>query len=132
MHIAGHDIAICSWSLQPKSMSELVSAAKRLGVRHVQLGLLELLQLDPARRAQELAVLRSSGLTLTSGMLAFPGEDYSSIDAIRQTGGFVPDTLWDERKRIVTEAARIGAEEMGLTAIGTHVGFIPPESDSRH
>ena len=124
MNIGGHDIGVCSWSLQPKDSADLVAQLKPLGLIHVQLALGPLVMLDDKRKHFEFGQLRSAGLKLTSGMIAFPGEDYSTIDAIKRTGGYVPDGQWPLRKRLSEQAAALGAE-LGLKAITTHVGFIP-------
>src|SRR3954469_2363520 len=129
MNIGGHDIGVCSWSLQPRDTAHLVDMVKQLGLQHVQLALGPLLMLDDKRKHLELGHLRSAGLKLTSGMIAFPGEDYSTIDAIRRTGGYVSDTQWDLRKRMSAQAAVLGAE-LGLKAVTTHVGFIPRKGES--
>ena len=124
MNISGHDIGVCSWSLQPKDSVQLVAQVKELGLRHVQLALEPLVFLDDKRKHFELGQLRAAGLELTAGMISFPGEDYSSVDAIRRTGGYVPDDKWELRKRISAQAANLAAE-LGLKAVTTHVGFVP-------
>ena len=126
MNISGHDIGVCSWSLQPKDTAQLVAGVKELGLSHVQLALGPLLMLDDKRKHFELGQLRAAGIKLTAGMIAFPGEDYSSIDTIRRTGGYVPDDQWDLRRRLSEQAAVLGAE-LGLKAVTTHVGFVPPK-----
>ncbi len=131
MNIGGHEIGVCSWSLRPKGLSDLVAQVKPLGLSHVQLALGPLLMLDDKRKHQELGHLRAAGLTLTAGMIAFPGEDYSTIAAIERTGGYVPDDQWPLRKRLSEQAARLGSE-LGLTKITTHVGFIPRRNDGRY
>ena len=128
MRIGGHDIGVCSWSLQPKGTAHLVEMLKQLGVEHVQLALGPIVQLDDKRKFQELGHLRTSGLTVTAGMISFPGEDYSSIDSIRETGGYVPDEQWPLRKRMSVQAAQLAAE-LGVGAVSTHVGFIPPPEE---
>src|SRR6185503_81855 len=119
MNIRGHEIAVCSWSLQPKETAQLVERVKQLGLQHVQLALAPLLFLDDKRKHFELGQLRAAGLKLTAGMISFPGEDYSSIDAIRRTGGYVPDDQWELRKRMSGQSARLG-KELGLAAVTTH------------
>jgi L-ribulose-5-phosphate 3-epimerase len=131
MHLKGHDIAVCSWSLQPTGMEDLLARVKDLGLEHMQLALGALVQLEPAARRQELKRLRESGIKLTGGMMSFAGEDYSSIERIRQTGGFVPDGDWPLRKRLTLEAAALSGE-IGFTTITTHIGFVPLSSDARH
>jgi sugar phosphate isomerase/epimerase len=129
MNIASHDIGVCSWSLQPKDTAQLVAGVKELGLSHVQLALGPLLMLDDKRKHFELGQLRAAGVKLTAGMIAFPGEDYSSIDAIRRTGGYVPDDQWELRRRLSEQAAVLGAE-LGLKAVTTHVGFVPPKGQT--
>lgn len=129
MNIGGHDIGVCSWSLQPKDSADLVARVKELGLGHVQLALEPLLFLDDKRKHFELGQLRGAGTRLTAGMISFPGEDYSTIDTIRRTGGYVPDDRWELRKRVSEQAAALGAE-LGLTAVTTHVGFIPRKGEA--
>src|SRR5688572_29107111 len=91
MNIAGHDIGVCSWSLRPTDIGDLVAKVRQLDLQHVQLTLEPLLFLDDKRRHQQLGLLRNAELTITSTMISYPGEDYSSIASIRDTGGLVPD-----------------------------------------
>ena len=129
MNIGGHDIGVCSWSLQPRDTAQLVAKVKEFGISHVQLAMEPLLFLDDKRKHFELGQLRSAGVALTAGMISFPGEDYSSIDAIRRSGGYVPDDKWELRKRMSEQAAVLGSE-LGLMAVTTHVGFIPRKGEA--
>jgi L-ribulose-5-phosphate 3-epimerase len=131
MNIAGHDIAVCSWSLAPKDVLDLVARVKELGLAHVQLNTSPLVMLDDKRKHFELGLIRSSGLAITATMIGFPGEDYSSIAAIRRTGGYVPDDLWDLRRKLTEQAAQITAE-LKISILSAHVGFIPPSSDPKY
>ncbi|HEV2292537.1 MAG TPA: sugar phosphate isomerase/epimerase family protein [Tepidisphaeraceae bacterium] len=131
MQIDGHDIGICSWSLQPRDMADLVAQMKQLDVQHVQLALGGLLQMDDKRKHQELGVLRSAGLKLTAGMMGFHDEDYSTIARIRQTGGFVSDETWPVRKALMRQAGNLAAE-LGMTSLTSHIGFIPPSSEPKY
>ena len=131
MRIGEHDIGVCSWSLHPSGMSELVRLVRKLDLQHVQLATANLLALDDAARAGEIRVLRESGLKITSGMIGFPGEDYSNIANIKQTGGYVPDEQWEPRKALTARAATL-CKELGLSKLTTHVGFVPISSDERY
>jgi len=131
MKIAGHDIAVCSWSLQPAGMADMIAKVRDLGLSDVQLGLLSLIELDDKRKYLELGHLRTSGIRLASGMISFPGEDYSTIADIRRTGGFVPDDQWELRRRLAREAARF-AQELGIRVVSTHVGFVPVPADPHY
>ena len=128
MNLHGHDIGVCSWSLQPEGVEQLVAMTKQLGLEHVQLALWPLVPLDDKRKFQELGHLKRSGLTLTAAAMGFPGEDYTTIDSIRRTGGFVPDDEWAVRKRLSASAAQLAAE-LGIRKISTHVGFVPPPGE---
>ncbi len=131
MNINGHDIGVCSWSLQPQGMEDLVTKVKSLELEHIQLGLLELVMLDDKRKYLELGHLQKSGLKITATMISFPGEDYSSIAIIRDTGGYVPDKDWPLRKQLTTAAARF-TKELGAKALTTHIGFVPPSSHEKY
>ena len=127
MNINGHDIGVCSWSLRPKGMADLVDQVQRLGLEHMQLSLLELVQADEAKRASELAILKDSGIKLTAGMMHFADEDYTTIAIIRNTGGFLPHETWPARKELMLAAGRLAAE-LGITSLTAHAGFIPPSN----
>lgn len=128
MNINGHDIGVCSWSLQLPEIGDVAQAAKSIGLEHIQLMLLPLVLADDKRKHRELGQLRDSGIKLTGGMMSFPGEDYSTIAAIRRTGGFRPSDTWDLRRRLIQDAARLAAE-LEIKTIGVHVGFVPPSNE---
>ena len=131
MEIRGHIIAVCSWSIRPKDMAELVSSVREVGLNHIQLNLGALLHLDDKRKHQELGSLRSSGIQITAGMLGYPGEDYSTISKIRATGGYLPDDQWPLRRQLTEQGIRLAAE-IGIRRVTTHIGFVPPSSDAKY
>ncbi|HZZ44870.1 MAG TPA: sugar phosphate isomerase/epimerase family protein [Tepidisphaeraceae bacterium] len=128
MRIHGHDIGVCSWSLQTKEAGELVGKIKELGLAHVQLAMGKLT--DEQLRAN-VGEIRAAGIEITAGMIGFAGEDYASIAIIRKTGGYLPDELWPERQKESERVARLG-KELGIQKISTHIGFVPPSSDPRY
>jgi sugar phosphate isomerase/epimerase len=129
MQIQNHTIGVCSWSLQIQEMSKLVDAVKSLGLAHLQLGLLEPVLLDEKARHVELGHLKSSGLGLTGTMMSFPGEDYTTIQAIHRTGGYLADDTWPLRKKLTETGAHVSAE-LGSKILATHIGFVPSPSSS--
>ena len=129
MNIKGHDIGVCSWSLQLPELAETIAAIKSVGLSHMQLGLLQIVMADDKRKHRMLSELRDSGIGITSGMMNFPGEDYATIADIRRTGGFCPDSLWDVRRKLMLDGSKV-AKELGLSAIGVHVGFVPPSNEA--
>lgn len=130
MNIAGHDIAVCSWSLHPRDAADLANMVRATGLEHVQLAMGPLAGTDAAAVRREVAPLRSAGIGITAGMIGFDGEDYTTIASIRQTGGFVPDATWPARRDIAIRAARATAD-LGVRMLSVHVGFVPA-SDSPH
>ena len=62
-----------------------------------------------------------------STMIGTVGEDYSTLESIRKTGGIVPDATWEENKKIVLRGAQL-TKELGCTYMSTHAGFLD-ESD---
>lgn len=129
MELSGHRIGVCSWSLRTVTLRELVAVVKAIGLSDVQLALSGLVGLDAAARKAELAVLRDAGVGILSGMIGFAGEDYSSIDTIHRTGGYVPAATFAERREVSRRAAEAAAEA-GIKLVTTHVGFIPAPTEA--
>ncbi len=67
------------------------------------------------------------GVSLASGMFGTIGEDYSTIETIRRTGGIVPDDTWEQNLANITVNARI-ARDLGLGLVTFHAGFMPHET----
>jgi sugar phosphate isomerase/epimerase len=74
----------------------------------------------------------AANLRMTGAMLGFPGEDYTTPQTIRATGGFGPVDLRAERlERLVWALDRTVA--LGLADLMLHAGFLPEPSDpDRH
>jgi len=112
-------ISVCSWSFQ-KEIPEIGSVMTALGLDHVHLDITP--ALGPDGDAY-LDAVRSQGWTITSGMLGFAYEDYSSLDAIKVSGGIAPDAHWPASGEAFAKAAKI-TKELGSEFISTHVGFL--------
>lgn len=118
-------LAVCSWSLQPDSPQSLIDALKDIGLTKVQIAL------DPIREHPDAwgnvaALFRESGLTMVSGMMVTAGEDYSTMESIKRTGGVVPDATWDENWKNFQANAAL-AQQLGLTLVTFHAGFMPED-----
>ena len=122
-------LGVCSWSLQPGAPSELAERVRAAGLDAVQLALAPLCRgewsLEETRET-----LAAAGVTILSGMMATRGEDYSTLESIRRTGGMRPDEHWEENRKAATDHARI-AQRLGLDLITFHAGFLPAATDSR-
>jgi len=118
-------LAVCSWSLQPASPQDLVTKLQATGLRRVQLAL-DPLRDHPAVWGQTPALFAQRGITIVSGMFGCVGEDYSTLDSIRATGGIAPDGTWEaNRKNIQATFALV--RQLGLKLVTFHAGFLPHE-----
>ncbi len=118
-------IGVCSWSLQATGPQDLAEKVKALGLKKVQLGLTPHRD-DPGTWDGTQEILAESDIAIVSGMFSTLGEDYSTPDAIRRTGGIVPDEHWDGNQDLAKEAATL-AQKMGVKLVSTHAGFLPHE-----
>ena len=124
-------IGVCSWSLRPANPGPLVASLNRLDLRCVQLALGPVVGAAVcwAGAVEELA---AGGVTVISGMMAMAGEDYSTLESIRRTGGLRPDDTWPANRRLASEAAAAAAD-MGIGLVTFHAGFLAerPDESSR-
>lgn len=127
-HDLARRLAVCSWSLQPADPVALLDALAATGVARVQLAL-DPLRAEPAVWGRFPELARARGVEIASGMFVTVGEDYTSLDSIRRTGGVVPDATWDENWRNIQAVAALAAR-LGLRLVTFHAGFLPhDESD---
>ncbi|MCC6696811.1 MAG: sugar phosphate isomerase/epimerase [Candidatus Hydrogenedentes bacterium] len=116
-------IGVCSWSLQATGPRDLAKKVNALGLKKVQLGLTPHRD-DPGAWDGVQETLAESGIEIVSGMYSTVGEDYTTPETIRRTGGVVPDEHWEDN----LELARITAAKakaMGLSGANAHAGFLP-------
>ena len=119
-------LGVCSWSLRPTSPAHLLDQMKQIGLTRIQCAL------DPMRQEPKIwgdlgSRCADAGLTIVSGMFGTVGEDYSTLESIRKTGGLVPDRTWEQNWREIQESARI-AQKLGLRLVAFHAGFVPHEA----
>ncbi|MCK4872246.1 MAG: sugar phosphate isomerase/epimerase [Phycisphaerales bacterium] len=116
-------MGVCSWSLRASGPEELADRVQACGVGLISVHL-DSLRTEPDLWASLPGVLEEKGIRIGSGMWAPAGEDYSTLDTIRRTGGVRPDATWDENQRSAAADARIAAE-LGITLVTFHAGFLP-------
>jgi len=119
----GERLAVCSWSLQPASPQDLIAKLEATGIRRVQLAL-DPLRESPGVWGDTAALFRQGGVTIVSGMLGCVGEDYSTLDSIRLTGGIAPDGTWEQNRKNIRATAAL-AQQLGLKLVTFHAGFLP-------
>jgi len=124
-------LGVCSWSLEPTSPADLVNKVKDSGLRAIQLAL------DPIRTDPTTWPLKDTwkrldhaGISVASGMMTMKGEDYSTIESIRRTGGIRMDEHWEANLAAAKANAEI-AHQYGLEMVTFHAGFIPESPKDR-
>jgi len=132
--VAPERVGVCSWSWH-KSMSDVAGEMKKADVKGIHLALGPFIAPDRRHGAAESAEalkfvkakIASGEWVLMSTMIGTVGEDYTTLETIRKTGGIVPDETWEANKKIVTEGAKL-TQELGCKYMSTHAGFLD-ESD---
>src|SRR3954468_13613738 len=121
-------LGVCSWSLQVKSVAELKQLLDGLGV-----GVTQIACGDPHHASWDEGdampeAARASGIVMTGAMLGFPGEDYTTPQTIKATGGFGNPANRPERlDRLRWALDRTVA--LGLSDLMLHAGFLPALGD---
>lgn len=121
-------IGVCSWSLQVKNVPELRAFLDELGVNVVQMACG-----DPHHAAWDEgddmpAAAKAAGFDIHAAMLGFPGEDYTTPQTIKETGGFGnPATRAERMETLKWGLTR--TRELGVNRLMLHGGFIPEPSD---
>ena len=127
-------IGVCSWSWR-LPMKDVAAAMDKAGVKGIHLALGPFIAPDERHGAAEGAEalqfvkdkIAKGEWVLMSTMVGTVGEDYSTLETIRKTGGIVPDANWEANKKIVAAGARL-TQELGCKYMSTHAGFLD-ESD---
>jgi len=132
--VAADRIGVCSWSWRLPLEGVAVEMEKS-DVKGIHLALGPFIAPDgrhgDAEGEKALAMVKakiaSGEWVLMSTMVGFIGEDYSTLESIRKTGGIVPDKHWAANKDIVTKGAKL-TRELGCKYMSGHAGFLD-ESD---
>ncbi len=116
-------IGICSWSLQT-DVAGVADTMDKIGIEHVHLGVRAALE---DKGDDYLAAVQKQNWTVSSTMIDFPQEDYSTLESIKITGGIVPDEYWEQSRRLFLGAVEVTVK-LGVKYLAMHAGFID-ESD---
>jgi len=113
------NIGVCSWSLQA-GVDEVAEAMKDIGIDHVHLAVGPAIGQDGVKY---LEAVKKQDWTVSSTMIGFDQEDYTTLDTIKVSGGVVPDDCWEKNKAAFEAAAKI-TKDLGVKYLSTHAGFI--------
>jgi sugar phosphate isomerase/epimerase len=112
-------IGVCSWSLQ-QDIPGIAEAVKKLGISHIHLNI------GPAcetNRGDYLTQVTRQNWTISSTMIGFPQEDYTTLETIKKTGGIVPDDCWEKNKERFLMAIEATAA-LNVPYLSSHFGFL--------
>ena len=134
--IPSERVGVCSWSWQ-LPMVQVAEKMDAAGVKGIHLALGPFIAPDGRHGGAESAdawafvkgKVAKGEWVVMSTMIGTVGEDYTTLETIRKTGGIVPDKTWEANKRIVTRGAQL-TQELGCTYMSTHAGFLD-ESDPK-
>lgn len=111
-------IGVCTWSLK-NNVEELVIIKEKTGIDSIHLALKPLMEdNDEFRRMVE-----SGDWKISSTMVGFPQENYSTLDTIKKTGGIIPKENWEDNKQRVIKAIEL-TKELKVNFLSFHFGFL--------
>ncbi|MEA3367900.1 MAG: sugar phosphate isomerase/epimerase family protein [Planctomycetota bacterium] len=129
--MAKHVVGAALWSLAMDDTVASLEKVAEIGYEAVQLTFRQESDVTPEGLDRIRAALERTDLTVPAGCIIFPGEDYSSIQSIRATGGFIDPNDFPER--LEQCKAWSGAfADLGIDHVTIHAGFIPPAGDDAH
>jgi sugar phosphate isomerase/epimerase len=129
-NVQPYEIGVCSWSLHVTSIPELKGLLEQLGTNVIQIACGD--PVHASWKDQDMpAAARAAGFRMTAAMLGFPGEDYTTPQTIKETGGFGnPATRAQRLQHLGWALERTRA--LGLDYLTLHGGFLPePEHADR-
>jgi len=113
-------------SLQPTSADDFFTKLAATGLARTQIALDAIRENPKGLWTDFPAQCAKRGVTCVSGMISTVGEDYTTLETIKRTGGVVPDATWPETWKNIQADAEV-AQRMGLTLVTFHAGFLPHE-----
>jgi len=123
-------LGVCSWSLGVP-IDEVAVQMRELGIKKVHLALAPFIAADGRHGGSEGADawkrvkerVASGEWIVTATMVSFKGEDYSTLESIKKTGGIVPDENWEFNRSLVEKGAAL-TKELGCKYLSCHAGFL--------
>ncbi len=127
--IAPLSLGVCSWSLQVTSVPQLRGFLDDLGVNVIQIACGDPVHASWDEGDALPAAAVAAGFQIGAAMLGFPGEDYTTPETIKQTGGFGdPGTRVERLERLQWAVDRTVA--LGVNLLTLHAGFLPEPDDA--
>ena len=129
--MAKHLVGAALWSLAMDDTVASIEKVKEIGFEAVQLTFRQPSDATPEGVERVREAIERTGLAVPAACIIVPGEDYSSIESIRATGGFIdPDDFPDRLEQCEVWAGAFA--DLGIDNVTIHAGFIPPAGDQGH
>lgn len=121
-------IAVCSWTLRPRTPRELLARLEQLRISAVQVELNPIVD-GSVEWGDAIDILREGGVWVVSGMLALAGEDFGRLDHMPRLAGLLVDNTWFANRFLAESAARF-ADRTGLGLVSVQIGAAPCDRSS--
>lgn len=125
INCAGWPVGVCTWSLR-NNVAEINKIREKTGLNCLHLALEPLMENNDE---EYLEMAQSSIWKITSTMVGFPQENYSTLDTIKKTGGIIPKANWEENKQRVIQAIEL-TKKLKVDYLSFHFGFLDFSSHS--
>lgn len=112
-------IGVCSWSLQT-DITGVAAAMAEMGLNTVHLNIGPACEDNPDAYID---LIKQQDWTISSMMIGFEQEDYSTLEMIKATGGVAPDDCWEVNKQRFLKAVGATAAA-GVRYLSIHIGFL--------
>jgi len=114
-------VGFCSWSIGD-DLTRINEIRDKLGVESIHLHAVPALKEGGEKF---LAEITGKGWNISSMMVSYPQEDYSTLESIKVTGGIVPDDCWPENLKLTLDSIDLTAS-LNVDYLSLHFGFIDP------
>lgn len=113
-------------SIDEEGLGAGLDAVKELGVKTVHLHAPTVANRTTDKMLEVRNEFAEAGIEITVVFVGFPEDDYTTPETVKSTVGLVPAKLRIERLK-ETLAIADYARDLGVDAIGMHLGFVPPD-----
>lgn len=115
-------------SIDEEGLGAGLDAVRKLGVKTVHLHAPSAANRTPDRMREVRDEFAAAEIEITVVFVGFPEDDYTTPETVKSTVGLVPRSMREERLE-ETLAIADYAHDLGVDAIGMHLGFVPTEKD---
>jgi hydroxypyruvate isomerase len=112
-------VSVCTWSLK-NNVSELNFIKEKTSINCVHLALKPIMENSDR---EYIKLFQTDSWKITSTMVGFPQENYSTLETIKKTGGIMPNENWEENKKSVLKAIEL-TKKLGVEYLSFHFGFL--------